>query len=150
MKAEHITMSPEELMPRVHGLLDAGQTVPLIITGNSMNPFLIHGRDTVFLSPPNREFRRGDMIFYRRDNGQYVLHRIYRAEGECYALIGDAQIDIEHGIRREQIIAYISAVNRKGKVLKAGSFWWEFFEKVWICMVPFRRWILGVYTALFG
>lgn len=150
MKAEHHVMTPEELMPRITGLLELGETVPLIISGGSMNPFLVHGRDTVFLSPPNRTFKRGDMIFYRRDNGQYVLHRIFRLEGECYCLVGDAQTELEHGIRQNQIIAYVSAVNRKGKVLKPGSFLWFFFEKIWIRMVPIRHLVMGAYTKLFG
>lgn len=150
MKSERHVLPAEELMPRIISLIELGDTVPLVISGGSMTPFLVHGRDTVFLSPPNRVFKRGDMILYQRDNGSYVLHRIYRVEGDRFCLIGDAQAALEPGIRRDQIIAYVSAVNRKGKVLQPGSFWWVFFEKVWIRMVPIRHWIMGAYTALFG
>lgn len=149
MNPELHVLPAEELMPRILGLLELGETVPLVISGGSMTPFLVHGRDTVFLTPVNRELKNGDMIFYRRDNGRYVLHRIYRVEGECYCLVGDAQDTLEHGIRQDQVIAYVSAVNRKGRVLKPGSFCWDFFEKVWIRMVPFRHRLMAAYEALF-
>lgn len=136
-------------MPRIQALLDDGQTVPLIVTGGSMTPFLIHNRDTVFLSPPDRTLKRGDIILYLRDNGQYVLHRIYRAGEDSFTLVGDAQNTLEHGIRPDQVVALVTAVKRKGKVLRSNSFWWLFFEKVWLRIIPVRHLILGIYTALF-
>ena len=45
------------------------------------------------------------MVFYRRDDGRYVMHRIYRAEKDgTYTIIGDAQTYPERGIRAEQIV----------------------------------------------
>lgn len=149
MDAELHVLAPEVLMPKIRALLAEGDTVPLIISGGSMTPFLIHGRDTVFLSPPDRNFVKGDMILYLRDNGQYVLHRVYAAEPNGYCLVGDAQIALEHGIRHDQVIAWVSAVMRKGKLQKPGCFWWEFFAKIWIRMVPFRSVILDLYTRIF-
>ena len=72
------TIDPEELMPQLPQLLQQAQAVPLIISGNSMAPFLAHGRDTVYLSKLTGPLKRGDMILYRRKTGQYILHRIYR------------------------------------------------------------------------
>jgi hypothetical protein len=149
MNAELHVMSSEVLMPRICALLEDGYTVPLVISGGSMTPFLIHERDTVFLSPPDRIFKRGDMILYRRGNGQYVLHRVYAVEPQGYCLVGDAQSVLEHGIRHDQVIAWVSAVNRKGKIQKPGCFWWDFFEKVWIRMIPVRPRILDLYTRMF-
>ena len=39
-------------------------------------------------------------------------------------------------MRREQIFARVTQVERKGKRLAPGSFWWGFFEKVWIVTAP--------------
>ena len=55
---------------------------------------------------------------------------------------------IPHGIRRDQILARVSAVRRKGKLLKKGSFWWDFFEKVWLNMIPLRPAALKLYGLL--
>lgn len=141
-------VEPEALMTQLPELLEAAPSVPLVISGNSMSPFLVHGRDTVYLSRVDSPLKKGDMILYRRDNGAYILHRICRTEGDRYDLVGDAQVLIERGIRADQVIARVTAVRRKGKLLKRGSFWWEFFEKIWLNLIPLRRQIIGAYAGL--
>lgn len=130
-------LDPEQLIPPLLALLDETQPVPLIISGNSMSPFLVHGRDTVYLSKITQPPKRGDMILYRRDSGAYILHRVYRVS-DTYTMVGDAQTQLEPGIRLDQMLAIVTAVRRKGKLLKKGSFWWDFFEKRWIRMVALR------------
>lgn len=142
------TVEPELLMPALLELLEVTESVPLVVSGNSMNPFLAHGRDTVYLSNMKEPPKRGDMVLYRRHNGDYVLHRVYRVEENEYTMVGDAQNWLELGIRREQILAVVTAVCRKGKLLRKGCFWWDFFEKVWIRMVPLRHSVLALHTRL--
>lgn len=141
-------LPPETLMEPLLGLLEEAECVPLVISGGSMTPFLVHGRDTVYLSKVGRPLKRGDMILYRRDNGDYILHRIYRVEKETYSLVGDAQTAIERGIRPNQVLAVVTAVRRKGKLLQPGDFWWDFFQKVWIRMVPLRPVARAVYCGI--
>lgn len=143
-------LPPEVLMEQLLGLLDSAEYVPLNISGSSMTPFLVHSRDTVYLSKVTRPLKKGDMILYRRDNGAYILHRIYRVTPDGYWLVGDAQILIEKGLRPDQVLALVTAVRRKGKLLQPGSFWWDFFEKVWIRVIPLRPGIVAAYSALTG
>ena len=140
-------LDPEVLMPQLLGLLKETDTVPLVISGSSMTPFLVHGRDTVYLSKAAHPLNRGDMILYRRTSGAYILHRIYGVTDGSYTLVGDAQAVLEYGIRPEQVLAVVTAVRRKGKLLTKGSFWWDFFEKIWIRMVPLRPAVRGVYSC---
>jgi len=119
-----------------------------VVSGSSMTPFLAPGRDVVYLSTVSGPLRRGDMVLYRRDNGRYVLHRILQVSADSYTMIGDAQSVPESGIRREQIQAVVSAVRRKGKLLQKSSFWWVFFERIWICLVPIRPMIIGAYNII--
>lgn len=151
MKTETRIMAPGELLEEYRRVLleeDAVQSLPLIISGNSMSPFLIHGRDTVFLSRLTRSARRGDMLLYQRTNGSYVLHRVYAVTAEGYTMVGDAQTVLEKGIRPEQVIAIVTKVIRKGKCLEPGCFWWDFFEKIWIRMVALRRPIWKLYSLV--
>lgn len=141
--------APEVLMEPLLSLLEETESVPLVISGSSMTPFLAHGRDTVYLSKVTRPLKRGDMILYRRDSGAYILHRILKAENGVYTLVGDAQNWLEPGIREDQVKALVTAVRRKEKLLKPGSFWWVFFEKIWIRMVPLRPRIVKLYRRLF-
>lgn len=147
--AYNVKILPAEVLmePLLEALAEADY-VPLVISGNSMTPFLVHDRDTVYLSKVNRPLKRGDMILYRRDDGSYILHRIYRAADGTFTLVGDAQTRLERGIRGEQVLALVSAVRRKGKLLKPGSFWWDFFEKVWIRLVPVRPVIVAAYSKV--
>ena len=46
--------------------------------------------------------------------------------------------------------ALVTAVRRKEKLLQPDSFWWDFFEKVWIRVIPLRPGIAAAYSALTG
>ena len=147
MEVKTRVVAPAVLIEEYRQLLRGGaESLPLVISGNSMSPFLIHGRDMVYLSPLNRPPRRGDVLLYQRRNGSYVFHRVYRVTDEGLTMVGDAQTFLERGIREDQIIAVMSAATRKGKNILPGSFWWIFFEKVWIRMLPLRRSVHGIYT----
>lgn len=130
-------------------LVQEGRKVNMLIAGNSMSPFIIHERDYIFFEKPNRELKKGDPVFYQRDNGQFVMHRICKVNKDhTYDIIGDAHTVIEPGIRRDQIFALITQVRRKGKMIGPGDFWWDFFEKVWIRMIPARRLVLRMYRPV--
>lgn len=148
MESNVKVLSPEELMPPLLELMEETDCVPLVISGGSMTPFLVHGRDTVYLSKVSRPLQKGDMILYRRDNGNYILHRIYRVEPDSFTLVGDAQTELEQGIRTDQVLALVSAVRRKGKLLQPGSFWWDFFQNIWIRMIPLRPGIRALYCGI--
>ena len=141
-------VAPELVVEPLLGLLDETSAVPLVISGSSMTPFLVPGRDTVYLSKVTGPLVRGDMVLYRRDNGRYILHRIACVDADSYTMLGDAQTVPEPGIRRDQILAIVTAVRRKGKLLKQGSFLWFFFKTVWIRMVSLRPLAGSMYRAL--
>lgn len=141
-------MQPEILLEEYRQLLEDENitALPLVISGNSMAPFLVHGRDTVYLSKLTGPVKKGDVVLYRRDNGAYILHRVYKIEKDSYTMVGDAQTQLEKGIRNDQIIAVMTSALRKGKMQKPGTFWWGFFEKLWINMIPLRPAIVKLYT----
>ena len=126
-------------------LTEEGKEVCIVITGNSMSPFLVHQRDLICLKKTERKLRKGDMVFYQRQNGQYVMHRIFKVRPDGYYIVGDAQREIEGPISEEQIFGLITKVRRKDRWIGPGDFWWEFLEHVWIRVVPFRRYLSGLY-----
>ena len=148
MERQAKSVDTAQLLESYRTLLQTADTLPLQVSGNSMAPFLVHGRDTVFLSRIDRPLRVGDIVLYQRTNGAYILHRICRLEGDTYCMAGDAQTLVEHGITREQIFAVVQAAERKGRRQEPGCFWWEFFEKIWVRMVPHRPVIQRLYGVL--
>lgn len=141
-------MDTREYVAALRALTEQGKEVSMRIAGNSMAPFLVHERDWISFRRPERPLRRGDMVFYERENGQFVMHRIYRIRGGGYFLLGDAQRMVEGPIRREQIFAIVTKVRRKGRWIEPGDFWWEFFARVWIRLVPLRGALCRIYGVL--
>ena len=137
-----------ESLPVLIDIINTGKDVNLIVTGSSMAPFLCHQRDTIIISKPNGDFFKGQMVFYTRDNGQYVMHRIHHIKNDELYIVGDNQIDIEGPVRKDQVFGIIHKVIRKGKLLKKGDFWWDFFEKVWIRIIPLRKYCVKLYGLL--
>lgn len=130
-------------------LVEEGREVSMLIAGSSMSPFLGHERDYIFFKKPAAPIKRGDMVFYQRENGQYIMHRVWKVKNHQYYMVGDAQVEIEGPLERDQIFAVITKVKRKGKWCGPGDFWWEFFEKVWIRIVPLRRLLVRLYGIVY-
>lgn len=126
-------------------LIESGKEVSLLISGSSMSPFLIHHRDMIWIKKPDRDLHTGDMVFYQRKTGAFVMHRIHHRDSNgLFWIIGDAQTEMEP-VEEECIFGLITKVQRKGKQIMPGDFWWEFFEHIWIRMVPMRRWLIWAY-----
>ena len=125
-------------------MIEQNMDVSIVISGNSMSPFLVNQRDVIYLSKINRKLKKGDLVLYQRLSGQYVVHRIVKVKKSGYYLAGDNQIAIEGPILDKQIFGLVTKVKRKGKWIEAGNFWWEFFEHVWIWVLPWRMIILNI------
>ena len=81
-----------EYMGMLRELIGQGHRVSVRVAGNSMSPFLKHGRDTVFFAAPDSEIKKGDIVFYTRPNGQYIMHRVCRVNPDgSLDISGDAQ-----------------------------------------------------------
>lgn len=137
-----------EYVSALKKLVEEGHEVSMIISGSSMAPFLCHERDSIFFKAPDRELKPGDIVFYQRASGQYVVHRICKVKNGSYYIVGDAQTVIEGPVEREQIFAVVTKVIRKGVTLKPGDYWWGFFAHVWIHIIPFRPLMVKLYSLI--
>lgn len=144
---ERKPVNTREYVSVLRELTEEGKEVSMGITGSSMAPFLIHGRDRICFRKPEKPLKKGDMVFFQRANGQFVMHRIWKIRPEGYYIVGDAQTEIEGPVARDQIFAVITKVERKGKWIEPGDFWWGFFARVWLRMIPLRRGIMKAYAG---
>ncbi len=109
-------MAMSEVEPYIRQAIADGGSVRVRVKGNSMAPFLIDGRDTVFFEAlPDRALRSGDILLYQRKNGRYVMHRLYQVKDDSLTFVGDNQKVLERGISRDQLIAYANHFIRDGK-----------------------------------
>ena len=137
------------LMPEYEELLRSGAELPLIVSGESMLPFLRPGRDTVFLKSASGQLGRGEIAFYRRFDGAYVLHRVVRAEEGKYWFLGDAQIRVEGPLPASCVFACVTAVRRGKRLIRPGDPVWRFFTGPWLRMMRWRPHLLKIYRKLF-
>lgn len=141
MEEPKITLfSGDILVPLIEERLSLGQAVRLTVRGNSMHPFLRHEKDTVLLiSSSGEKLKKGDIVFYKRLSGQYVLHRIIKADkNNAFFMIGDAQYKIEGPIYIEQIFAKVTHVFRGNKKISCNNFLWRLLSFLWL-LLPFRK-----------
>jgi hypothetical protein len=82
-------VSIEELYPVFSEKLQSGGSFILTVTGNSMFPLFRHGLDSIEVFPAPDKLKKNDMPLYRRDAGQFVMHRIVGFDGNGdYILCG--------------------------------------------------------------
>ena len=101
----------EELYPIIEEVISSGGEFRLYPRGISMLPLLRQGSDSVVLVSLDT-VAKNDMILYRRNDGQFVLHRVIKIEGDEYVMCGDNQTFLEYGIKRENLLAKVNAIYR--------------------------------------
>lgn len=134
---EKKTVEPEIFIPILKETVKNGGCVRLRITGGSMRPFLNSEGDCVILSAADN-INRGDIVFFVRENGQCVLHRIVKIKDDSVFLAGDAQPFIEGPVKKENVLAKVSCAVRRGKNIGEKNAVWLFFKYIWILTVKFR------------
>ena len=124
------------LFPEIHSLLATGQRVTFTPTGNSMEPFIHGGSDTVTLSRVD-EVTVGDILLVHLPSGQYVMHRLIHIAGDELTLRGDGNIaGVEHCSVSDvlgKVVEIRSGSGRRKHLTKA---------RLWQRLFPYRRWLL--------
>ena len=129
-------------------MTENGKTVGMKVAGNSMVPFLVHERDCIFFAKPVTPLKKGDMVFYQRKDGQFIMHRICKISSEGVYTVGDAQTIIEGPLDCNQIFARVVSVERKSKKIDSTNLCWKFFQYLWIRMIPLRPFVMNIYRFI--
>lgn len=106
--------------------------------GDSMLPLIKEGRDLLVIEKTNGRLKRFDVPLYKRDTGQYVLHRIVKVRQNDYVICGDNRANMEYGITDRHIIGVLTAVIRNGKELSVNSTKYKLYVYLWYLLFPFR------------
>ncbi len=115
--------------------------------GDSMLPLIRQGRDLLIIQRPKGRLKKFDVPLYRRDSGQYVLHRVMEVREDDYVLCGDNRWRKEYGITDRQILGVLTAVVRKGKELRVTDWQYRLYVHLWCCLYPLRSFYLkGIYV----
>lgn len=96
-------------------VIEAGGEVKFRSNGTSMLPLLGDGAQEVLLTRAPEKLKKYDIALYRRDNGQFVLHRVVKVKKDSYTFCGDNQWRHEKGIRPDQILALMKGFYKDGE-----------------------------------
>ena len=121
----------------IYEQLNSGEDIILTVRGTSMYPIFLDKKTEVTLRKKD-SYSKGDVIFYRRDNGAFVLHRIIGKNSEGWILRGDNQTVKEFAVRDDMILGYVVFYkNKKKKSTSSLSF--SFYSSIWAFFRFVRR-----------
>lgn len=126
-----------DLYPLIDEVISSGGEFRMYPRGVSMLPLLTQGEDSVVLVSLG-DVCENDMILYRRDNGQFVLHRVTKIDGDEYIMCGDNQFELEGGIKREHLLAKVKYFYNKDKKVTLDS---KKYQKYIKKLPRRRRWL---------
>ena len=133
----------------IEEILASGGEFSMCPRGTSMLPLIVPDRDSVVIK---RDFqntaKKHDIAFYRRDNGQFVLHRVMKCcDDGTFIMCGDNQTVLEKGVRADNIIAVVTQLQRKGKAIDLKGTSYSIYTFFWT-MMPLRRLCKFAYRVL--
>lgn len=130
--------------------LKQGQTVKLLIGGQSMYPFIRGGLDIVEVVPclPEGELPVWCCPFYQW-NDKYLIHRCIGREGDDCLMLGDGNVARIERVKREDIIGLLRTIYRPdGTTQDCCDVRWLKKAEWWYRLRFLRRWLLPVFKML--
>lgn len=128
-------------------ILKSGAAFPITVTGSSMTPYLKDGRDIVWLRKTDK-LKRGQILFFRRRSGEFILHRIRKIYPDGRILInGDAQAWCEI-ISHDQALAAVVSVTRNGRRINPDGIGSKIWNAFWYPTRAFRPMIWKIYGTV--
>lgn len=142
MKREKRFISSKILFEAISQQLACNRQAVFTVTGNSMWPFIGHGRDQVIVEKVDYEkLRRGDIILFEAAQDKYLLHRITGLYEDGFETTGDGNFFRDGRFPYTCITAQVRKVIRKGKTIDCGTFTWRVLSRTWMALYPFRKYV---------
>lgn len=112
--------------------------------GKSMMPLLRQGRDLMVIEKKGPErCRKYDAVLFKRDNGQYVLHRILEVREKDYLIVGD-NCDQKEYVDDSHILGILKEVVRDGKTISVEDTSYQRYVRLWCGCFPLRAGLLRI------
>lgn len=116
----------KDLRPLMDEAFKNGNTFSIYVHGTSMRP--LFNDETIVELKQDFNISKGDIVFYQRDNGQYVLHRIKKINKDSYNIVGDHQYKIEKNVNKNNIIAKVVSYTKKEKKYYLNNFKYKIYK----------------------
>ena len=130
--------------------VEQGREYSLLVTGDSMRPFLLHGLSIVYMMKESQyDLKRGDIILFQREDGAFALHRVFRVYSDGrLCMNGDAQIWTEC-IDPTQVWAKVVRVRRKMREVPVTNWFYRRRVFIWMALWPCRSFLFRWRARMF-
>lgn len=117
--------------------------------GDSMMPLLRENRDLIHIRKTNGRCKKYDVPLYKRDSGQYVLHRILKVRDRDYVICGDNRWQREYGITDRHILGVLEGITRDGVYIPVTDKRYRFYVHVWCDFFYLRAGIIRLRDKMY-
>lgn len=130
---------------------EVGKVYAVQVLGNSMYPFLVNKKSVVYMEKPDLskyKAQKGDIVFFKRADGRFVLHRIYKVKKDGTLIInGDAQNWFET-TTVDSICGVVKSITRKKRTFSVKNPIYLLCVFLWRCLLPVRQPILKLKSKI--
>lgn len=127
------TISNQAAFSNARDLLLEGESVEIAVRGQSMLPFFQSGSKILLRPIREEDFQVGRVVLAESTPGKFVVHRIYRLEGNRVTLLGDGNLVGTETMPREKVYGIVDC----GRLHLA-------LAALWRIMRPLRRFPLAI------
>jgi len=138
---ENANYSINDIIPVIEECIANGTNIRIAVSGISMTPILHNLKDSVVLSRPDN-IKKYDIVLHRRENGQYIMHRIIKKKKDILTIAGDFETEKEHPVHESAVIAKVTAFCRNGKDYTPQDFIIRLYSVIWVFIFPIRHQVL--------
>ena len=136
------------------GLAEEGAAPPVEITlaGTSMQPLIRKDKDLItiepVLSPEAGPLTVGDIVLFRKMDGTFVVHRVYRIEGDRVTTLGDNCEKPDVPVNRAEILGKVVRIRRGNRQLDTDSASMKRYGRICMNLLPIRKKVLHLKFVL--
>lgn len=112
------------------------------VHGTSMYPLLIDRKDSVYITFPTK-LKKYDVVLFRRNTNQLVLHRIHKIKGSKVTMCGDNEFQKEV-IDKSQIIGKMSEFSHNNKITKVTSLKFKLYSRFFCLSFPTKKFLFFI------
>lgn len=140
--------SDNEIIGEAVRLVGEGVSITLPVSGRSMLPFIIGGRESVILQQSAAPVV-GDVVLAWVNGCRYVVHRVIRIDGDRVTLMGDGNLVGKEYCALGDVKAVAThVVGADGRKHDLYTPWRRRAARLWYRLRPVRRYLLAFYRRV--
>lgn len=140
------TESPKERMSPLEKEIASGKPTVTVTVGDSMEPLLYNRSTRVVIMKADRELERNEIPLYKRPTGQFVMHRIIKADSDYYYTRGDNRTGLEQ-VPKQWVQGVVTEIYRKEKHFTVDNSWYRSYVIIWNLIYPIR-WFVYMFRGI--